>query len=161
MDLRADHLTLRWTDQTFTPEGADVTVRQDIFSKGQWTLYARWDEDGHDNALRLRFRSTGSDWFVESIRWMVTNVGVPDGGRAYLDFEMGASDATRTRLGQPFSGDLDLGRPKSGSLVTCVTPEPDVRYVHSVPAHVSIEGLRLAVAPRERSLLDKALRFVG
>ena len=157
MDLQADRLKVQLGDMTFTPEGAEVTLTEDVYRKGNWNLLAHWTADGHDNTLRLRFRSNDSDWYVETLDWWVSDLFMPDGRPGYGEFGRGATNATRTPLSETFTGDLQ--RPERGSLVPCSPGMSGVREALNVTAYVDIEGLRLTVTPRERSLPDKVLRF--
>jgi hypothetical protein len=160
VDLRADGIALQLGDLTFSPEGAEVTLIEDVHARGFWYLYATWTVDGHESILRLRFRSRPPDWYLDTIGWAVSDLVMPDGRRAMGSFAGDARDLTRTAPGRPFSGDLSWST--EGHLAPCPGDMSEAaRAPAGVTASLALEGLQLSVTPRERSWPDKALRAIG
>ena len=160
VDLRADGVGLQLGGLTFSPEGAEVTLIEDVHAKGFWYLYATWTVDGHESILRLRFRSRPADWYLDTIDWAISDLFMPDGRRAMGYFAGDASDLTRMPPGRPFSGDLSWSA--EGYLVPCPGDvSEDARAPVGVTASLALEGLRLSVIPRERPWPDKALSAIG
>ena len=159
VDLRADGIALQLGDLTFSPEGADVTLVEDVHARGYWYVYATWAADGHENIVRLRFRSRAPDWFLDEVDWAVSDLVMADGRRAIGSFGETARDLTRTPPGRSFSGDLSWRA--EGHLAPCSSDASDERMPEGVEASLVLDGLRLSVTPRERSDLDKAFRAIG
>jgi hypothetical protein len=159
VDLRADGLTLRRGDRIFEPGATAVTITEDIQTLGQWHLRAAWTDDGHSHVLELNFRAKDTDWWVETVAWWTSGLTLPDGRRGFGGASFGGADATRTPLGRTFVGDLESSAQAWFSL--CDASEMEEHLAVGPRAALSFEGLRLSVSPRERSLLDKALRLIG
>jgi hypothetical protein len=160
VDLRADGIVLQLGDLTFSPEGAEVTLIEDVNARDFWYLYATWTIDGHDSILRLRFRSKTTDWYLDTIGWAVSDLVMPDGRPAMGSVAENARAMTRTPPGQPFRGDLSWST--KGYLAPCPGDMSEAaRLPAGVTASLALQGLRLSVTPRERSWSDKALRAIG
>lgn len=160
VDLRADRIALELDGQTFSPTGSDVTLVEDIDTKSRWYLHATWSADGHDNIVRLRFRTSARAWSVVHIEWWVSDLVMPDGSGAWGAFySRPRPTTTPTRVGQTLSGDLEP--PIQGQLASCEPTESGLRPVHEVDALLILEGLRLTLTPPQPSLLDRVLWFLG
>jgi len=140
VDLWAESLTLELFDQTFSPEGAAVTITDDLSGKRRWYVDVRWTQDEHTHALILNFRHNDTDWYVDSAAFRTRNL-------------------TRTPLGQAFTGDIQ--RSGTGVLASC--EDTGIRLVEAVSdgGTLTLDGLHLTVAPRERNVFERALRYLG
>lgn len=159
VDLRAESLTLELFDQTFSPDGVDVTIAEDASGKRRWYVDVRWTEDDHSHALVFNFRHSDDDWYVDSVAWWLDGPVPLDHGGRYGFAAFQARNATRTPLERAFEGDVH--RNGTGARAACEGARMGLVQVDRDGAALSIEGLRLTVAPRERSLVERALRFAG
>lgn len=165
VDLRADGLTLRIGDETYTTAGADVVIDAQGYT-GQWSLDPSWVEDGQTLSLRLYFRSNGRTWSVRPelwFDWLVRTEGtsgyvqgsrsdhpqdgavIHHGDSGWVEFE-GAP--IKLPLGQAYVGDWDVtGRI---DVPTCGTAA-----FETVDVALSLENLRIDVAPRSPSFVEQ------
>jgi len=159
VDLWAESLTLELFDQTFSPEGAAVTITDDLSGKRRWYVDVRWTQDEHTHALILNFRHNDTDWYVDTVNWWFDDPRPSDGRGRYGSAAFRTRNLTRTPLGQAFTGDIQ--RSGTGVLASC--EDTGIRLVEAVSdgGTLTLDGLHLTVAPRERNVFERALRYLG
>ncbi len=124
VQLGADRLTIDANGTTFHAETSVMTVQSDPGSLTAWTLEVAWPEAGREQRLNLYFKADAMSWWVSEVR--VYDAVAPK--QEWATFPPGPH--FRTRLGDAFSGDIDLvGQGRGG------------------PVRLRIDGAILAVAP--------------
>lgn len=124
VQLGADKVTIDANGATLHAETAQLQARSDPGSLTSWTLEVGWIEAGLEQRLNLYFKADATSWWVDEVR-VYDNAANPDWAR----FPRGPH--FQARLGDPFSGDIDLaGQGRTG------------------PVRLRIDGAVLAVAPK-------------
>lgn len=126
VQLGADKVTIDAGGTTFHAETNVVNVQSDPGSLTAWTLEVGWPEAGTEERVNLYFKADAMSWWVSEVR-------VYDQSRPKQDWAtFPAGPYFRTRLGEPFTGDIDLvGAGRAGEVrlritgaIMAVTPHP-------------------------------------
>jgi hypothetical protein len=144
--------------RVFSPAGAEVELAEDINTQDDWRLYAAWDQDGYSNLIYIDFFRKDDEWYALGLTWEVAGLTLTDGSPASGDFGLGSMNASRTPVGETYAGGLT--HMLDGFVTPCQAAADGGHYGQNTDAVLSTQGLRLAVTPHERSIVDKALRFL-
>ncbi len=124
VQLGADKVTIDTGGTTLNAETAAMKVSSDPGSLTSWTLEVIWFEAGLEQRLNLYFKADNASWWVDEVSVYDGVAPNPD----WATFPPGPH--FRERLGQAFTGDIDLaGLGRAG------------------PVRLRIDGAILAVAP--------------
>ena len=126
IELVADDLRLRVGDEVLTAPGEVLPLGNTYVDEGQ--LEAWWYEQGSQQRLHINLDLDETDWWIDSI-WTYDQ---HDRNSEWIYFE-DLADRTRTPLGEPFVGDLDLRSNDADRAA----------YASAGAAELQIDGLRL------------------
>jgi hypothetical protein len=127
IELVADDLRLRVADTVLTAPGEVLPVGNTYTDEGRLELW--WYEQDDQQRLNIHLDLDQRDWWVDSI-WAYDQQGDDS---EWIYFE-GLEPQTRTPLGEPFVGDLDLAS----------TGADHAEYAAAGSAELRLDGLRLS-----------------
>ena len=127
IELAADDLQLRVGDTVLSAPGEVLPLGNTYVDDGQ--LEAWWYEQGNQQRLNINLDLDETDWWVDSI-WTYDQQGDDSEWIYFEDLE----ERTRTPLGEPFMGDLELRS----------TDADRAAHAAAGAAELELDGLRLS-----------------